>query len=449
MKTLENAKQLSTHETPKNYYDPDLQSCGLDYETIHSELLENLVIGENDSGISDFEGEDSENDKENDEKNYFQTTKIKTIIQKSVKNFFDECQEDDQFKPLLQQQAITNENNKENIKKNETEGNNLISTSLEMVTEENNEISTENKNKIITNEKEKNNNVGQTIEKEKEIVNYKKYNFFTDPLSNYNMFTKSFKFNKNSQKRLKDIHPFLKTFNPKFLKKENIDKKIFRRFRKYVRKLYKTNSESQIFSENKEFWEIFYKNNLLPPVKITTKKNFEITHKSFSNQYLLWLFNQQGVSKLFKNFVNDEKESVITSFVIEYNLENSPEKGIIEKLRQYLDFIPDIYETREVYRKRTITETDREIDTTYLLSNTYEIKDDEDDNIVNPFAINFDTYFDKKEFQEPAYENYYEGKNLNLSWFSKEKTLQTNNCDFKTQGDINSFDYNNFNFISK
>ena len=441
MKTLEIAKELSTSETPKNFYDSKLQSCDLDYETIHSELLENLIIDENDSGISDFEGSDSENDFENDREKYFQTTKIKTIIQKSVKNFFDECQEDDQFKPLLQQQNNINENNKEKI--NEPEQNNLISTSIEMVTEEkNNEISVENKSKV--EEKEKINNCDENFEKEKEIVNYKKYNFYNDPFSNYNMYTKNYQFEKNSQKRLKDIHPFLKTFNPKFLKKENIDKKIFRRFRKYVRKLYKTNSNAQIFSGNKEFWEIFYFKNLLPPVKITTKNKVEINHKSFSNQYLIWLFNQEGISTLFKNFVNDEKENVITNFVVEYNLENSSEKDIIGKLEKYLDYIPDIYETKEINKKEKMSEDKKETETTNLLSNTYEMEDDEEDKIMNPFTINFDDYIEKKQFKEENYENYYDDGILRFPWISRDKIFQNNDCGFREKGEINNLGYNRY-----
>ena len=75
--------------------------------------------------------------------------------------------------------------------------------------------------------------------KEEEIVNYRKYNYFTDPNSNFNNFTRKYEIKTNPKKRFRDIHPFLKTFNPKFLKKENIDKKIFRRFRKFVKALYK------------------------------------------------------------------------------------------------------------------------------------------------------------------------------------------------------------------
>ena len=36
----------------------DLHSIDLDYETIHSEILENIILDENDSGVSDFDGDE-------------------------------------------------------------------------------------------------------------------------------------------------------------------------------------------------------------------------------------------------------------------------------------------------------------------------------------------------------------------------------------------------------
>ena len=412
MKTLENAKELSTHETPKNYYDYILQSYDLDYETIHSEFLDNLVIGENDSDISDFVEDDSENYSEKDGSKYYKATKIKNINQKCVRNFFDELQEDDIYKPLLQIKVM-NENKKEkNIKKNVVEKNNLTSARKKMTIEENNEMPNDKKNKINNYEKEIIKYNVKTLGKEKKLINYKKYNYFNDPLSNYNIFTTKYELRKFYQKRFKDFHPFLQTFNPKFLKKENIDKKIFRRFRKYVKKLYKKKSNSPIFSKNEEFWELFYFQNLLPPVKVTTKDNVELIFKSISNQYLIWLFEQEGIPTLFKNFISDEKNSIMTNFIIEYDLENSPEKDIIEKLDQYLDCIPDIYETKEINEKEKILEDEKEIETTNFLSNTNEKEEDENDKNANPFAINFADYIGKKRFQEVNYDNYYICRNL-------------------------------------
>jgi hypothetical protein len=244
MKNLELAKWLSKNEiTNDNIREKfndelDLQSIDLDYNTIHSEILENIIFDENDSGLSDFDSNDEEKKSKNE---IFNITKIKTLIHKNVKSLFFEGQEDDQYNPLIQ---LENEiNNKEFIykekeiesKKNENIVNNNDNNDIK--TEENIEEFIEEKNDLNSNENIENNSTEVVFEKEKEIVNYKKYNFFTDPYSNYNNYTKKYTIEKKIKKRYRDIHPFLKNFSPKFLKKENIDKKIFRRFGKFVKSL--------------------------------------------------------------------------------------------------------------------------------------------------------------------------------------------------------------------
>ena len=274
------------------------------------------------------------------------------------------------------------------------------------------------------------------FEKEKEIVNYKKYNFFTDPYSNYNNFTKKFKVKINTKKRFRDIHPFLKTFNPKFLKKENIDKKIFRRFRKFVKTFYKENKNSPIFSKNVFFWKKFFYKNLLPPVKIVINDGELIEHKSFNTQYLIWLFNQEGTTELFKLFIEKESENVINNFITEYNLYQSTENNIIKKVKEYIKYIPEIYDS---YNKRkVILEENKEIvdqkgeDITNLES--YE----SDYQYSNPFDLNFNL-FGKKSFKECPYDNndnndnnenngfYFEGGNHYNNFFKKNDDIDFKN----------------------
>ena len=240
MKNLELAKWLSKNEiTNDNIREKfndelDLQSIDLDYDTIHSEILENIIFDENDSGLSDFDSNDEEKKSKNE---IFNITKIKTLIHKNVKSLFSKGQEDEQYNPLIQLEKEMV--NKESIfKEKEIENNENIANNG-IKAEENTEEFIKCKNDFNSNENIENNSTEVVFEKEKEIINYKKYNFFTDPYSNYNNFTKKYKVKINQKKRFRDIHPFLKSFNPKFLKKENIDKKIFRRFRKFVKAYYK------------------------------------------------------------------------------------------------------------------------------------------------------------------------------------------------------------------
>ena len=422
LKNFENAKLLCGNESisnkERNLY-PDeieLQKIGLDYDTIHSEILENIIFDENDSGISDFDIKEEENHK----KKIFEINKIKTIIHQSVKTLFEQNEDDEQFKPLFQQEKDLNNENinitNEGIEKN------TINAGI------NDEIKTkENTQDFIEIKKENN-----IIPAKEKIVNYKKYNFLTDPYSNYNNFSKKYIIIENKKKRCRDIHPFLKTFNPKFLKKENINKKIFRRFRKFFKSFYKGNKNLPIFSKNELFWKKFFKKNLLPPVKIEENNGQKIEYKSFNSKYLLWLFNQEGTSELFKIFIKKEKDNVINNFITEYNLNESKEPNIIDKISEYLDYIPEIYEKQNIKLLREnadINNDENELmykkeDSCNLLEslNNINIKEEIDGQIessdnemritnssnnsnYDPFNINIEM-IDKKNFREFPYENY-------------------------------------------
>ena len=140
MKNLENAKLLCKNENTNNregekYNDElELQTIDLDYDTIHSEILDNIIFDENDSGLSDFDT--TEEEKQNQQKKIFEITKLKTIIHNSVKSLFTGCQENDQFKPLFQQEK---EVKKENITKEKENENNSSNETI------NNEIKTQEK----------------------------------------------------------------------------------------------------------------------------------------------------------------------------------------------------------------------------------------------------------------------------------------------------------------
>ena len=428
MKNLENAKILCKYESQnerkgEKFSDEiDLQTIDLDYDTIHSEILENIIFDENDSGISDFESHDE--DEKEQEKKIFEINKIKTIVHKSVKSLFIEDQDNDKFKPLIIQEKYL----KEVEKSNDNKGNELIT---------NNEIKTnENTDDFTEDIKEKNINENNSTENIKEIKNYKKYDIFSDPFSNYNNFTKKYKVKTIPKKRFRDIHPFLKTFNPKFLKKENIDKKIFRRFRKFIKLLYKENKNSPIFSKNELFWKKFYFKNLLPPVKIVLNNDQLIEHKSFNTQYLLWLFNQEGTTELFKLFIKSESEKVINEFVTEYNLYKIKEPDIVEKLKEYINYIPEIYDSKN---KKVIYEESKEVCETGIFSekkedeNTYLESIETEKENSNPFNLNFD-FIEKKNFKEFPYDNnnfnYLGGNNFNIGYFKENEEIFNKNEKF-------------------
>ena len=436
LKNLENAKNLCGSENINNkgrkqFKDElELEKIGLDYDTIHSEILENIIFDENDSGISDFETKE----KKNSQKKIFEINKIKKIINKSVRTLFEENNEYEEFKPLIQQQKEI-KNEYVNIEKTNEQYTEKDSVEIEV----NNEIKTkENTEGFIE------------IKKENEIKNYKKYNILTDPYSNYNNFTKKFVIKENKKKRFRDIHPFLKTFNPKFLKKENINKKIFRKFRKFFKSYYKNNKNSPIISKNELFWKKFFINNLLPPVKIEENEGEIIEHKSFNTKYLLWLFNQKGANELFKLFIEKEKENIINNFISEYNLHKSNEPNIIEKISKYIDYIPEIYDNEKIIKLEEENDDEildkNELDNKNVfvnkkIDNITHLESFDNDNIkenhnsflesfdnementnnsnYNPFNINIDL-IEKKNFKELPYDKY-------EPFFEEENSFSGNN----------------------
>ena len=98
---------------------------------------------------------------------------------------------------------------------------------------------------------------------------------------------------------------------------------------------------------------------LLPPMKIVDKNKNKIEFKSFNTQFLIWFFNQEGVSELFQKFIKEENNNVIKDFITEYNLKDN---NTIEKLKEYLINMPELYNSDE--KKSTLDETQEFFDVT-------------------------------------------------------------------------------------
>ena len=347
MKSLEDAELLSKGENSNNldrdkFYDElELEKIDLDYNAIHSEILENIIIDENDSGISDLDDSQEESTK----KELFKIQKMKKIIHKSVKSFLNEYEkQDNNNKPLIK------EKEKEHI-------NNIIL--FKQIEKEKEHINNENKAiyNIVNNEIKPCEDI-----KNKKIINFKKYNYLNDPNSNYNNLTIKYDIKKPlAVKRFRENHPFLKTFHTKFIKKENLDKKIMRKFIKFIKIYHSENKNSFIFQKNAPFWKKDNMQILLPPTKLVDNNDNFIEFKSFNAQYLIWLFNQEGMSELYNIFIKKEIENIINDFIKEYNLSESKDNNIIEKLKEYLINMPKIYNSN--LEKSSLEENQEMFDT--------------------------------------------------------------------------------------
>ncbi len=156
-----------------------------------------------------------------------------------------------------------------------------------------------------------NNNIQQ---KDKILANQNQKKIIQDPSSNYNTYKKD-NIPQHTHKKIVD-NPKLKTYNPKAVKKENIDKKVIRKFRNYLIE----HAKSLDFSDNEsKFWISFIKENLLPPMKYYNPlMNEKVDFKSFNSKYLTWFFSKKGAKSYYANFINDRLNEVMHDLIGSY-----------------------------------------------------------------------------------------------------------------------------------
>lgn len=154
-----------------------------------------------------------------------------------------------------------------------------------------------------------------------------------DPYLNKNHFEKKKEMIKSSNKiNIKDKHPFLRLFKPKFMKKENIDKTILRKFRNYMKKIDKE-TPFEVNSMKKNFIEL----NFFPTF---TYDGMEF--KSFNSNYFIWLFSHKEIYYEYSEFVIDNNNSILENFIDKYDLHNI-EADVIPHLKTYIENLNSLY----------------------------------------------------------------------------------------------------------
>ena len=376
-----------------------------------------ISLNENDL----FDLEDDYNEYLKEKNQIFFIQKAKKIINSSINDIFNEEQNNNMYKPF--QMDIDNESTNRNNNINQNENLNIETNTLENNNIENNnniEVKINSENKILEENSSYNlmtadiSTLSDNIHNNNNInnikVNNNTPNFIHDSYSNFNKYSRDYLPKvvfKNE--RFKNTDPFLKNFNPKFLKKENIDKKIFRKFRNFIKEKYQKSPNNLIFSYGNEFWKHFCTSNLLPPMKYQ-----EYEFKSFNTKYFLWLFSQYGSVDLFKQFIEEKGKYVIDNFINEYNLEQSTEVNIIEKLKEYLNKIPIIYSRNK--KQNTFNQINCNFDNSnepFNYENNFRNEHFHFD--YNDFA---DTYFGVKELNDDPSKNVF---NTNFNFEFRER----------------------------
>jgi hypothetical protein len=122
---------------------------------------------------------------------------------------------------------------------------------------------------------------------------------------------KKFSISKDKPKPQKKPSSMVKDFVIKFTKRENVDKKILRKFRKFLKETYKKGQ----LPETTDFWISFLHENLLPPVNYKSPENGEtLTFKSFNTTYMMWLFSHEGGVELYNIFALQKSDDMFELF---------------------------------------------------------------------------------------------------------------------------------------
>lgn len=183
------------------------------------------------------------------------------------------------------------------------------------------------------------------------------------------------KFGVHEPSFVKEKIPFLKDFKFKPIKRENLDKKVLRNFRKFLKKLMSNNMiEEEILVYDNEFWTDFLRTNLLPPMIYKTK-NEVVEFKSFNTSYMYWLFYHKYSTDLYNKFIDEKSDFIKETIIDPCNVDKSE----IEWMLFYVKRMGTIYSKHHqvfyVTNEKSTPDTDICIDcNTDGLQSTSDIK---------------------------------------------------------------------------
>ena len=242
----------------------------------------------------------------------------------------------------------------------------------------------ENKKFFINNKsynKEKNNNLKVYNKKNNNKNN--KNNELTSISSNNTkkISTKQIVINFPKYKSYKTDHrkKKIKEYKFKKIKRENVDKKILRKFKKFLKNRLKEKSENEVknYINNNGFWPDYISMNLMPPFSYE-KEN--ISFKSFNTDYLCWFFEHKFSLELFNIFIKIKYNDLLDKIKDDCKLkENSDDYNL---LKVYINSMPMIY-GNEIARSTAFSSKIAESDIEDIKNNKEQMSIEEENSIEN------------------------------------------------------------------
>ena len=262
-----------------------------------------------------------------------------------------------------------------------------------------NNVIFENKNYLINyhlyndkfNNNFKNNNLNNKNKNNNNRINSSSYISINDSFSN-NISTKDNKSNgsngsiKNNQYDLRKKK--IKQYKFHILKRENVDKKILRKFKKFLKTKLREKVENEVknYINNNQFWPDYIKMNLMPPFYYDKEK---IKFKSFNTKYLCWLFEHKYALELFNIFIKINHDDILKLIENAYNISKNSNDYML--LKTYINAMPSIYGVKDENRVISFTSNIKQYETENnnnpinqeeYKNQNYEINEDIDNMII-------------------------------------------------------------------
>lgn len=148
--------------------------------------------------------------------------------------------------------------------------------------------------------------------------------------------------------------PFLRDFHMKFTKRENIDKKIIRKFRKFLKQFIQRTGINTRNIQDGDFWKAFMDEELYPPFKYRClDQNRIYEYKSFNTNYMSWVFSNQDADFFYNEFLKEKGEEVYKSILSKnkriLDSYSDYERSLIsEQLKNYIINLAFIFNTKKI-----------------------------------------------------------------------------------------------------
>ena len=290
----------------------------------------------------------------NNKINYDEHYKTKELFTKEVNTLFNfekaiieyyQTYKINQFHLYEQNNKYDIFNMKENMNLEEkASDNDLFNESIDEKSEvfsfSKNDTIFENKNFFINNHFYNNNNFIINNNNHPNTNVFDSYNSNSKNDSNQQIIIPSKNYSKYKHSKHDPRKKKIKEYKFKQIKRENADKKILRKFKKFLKAKLKEKTENEVknYIKNNEFWPDYISDNLMPPFSYEKEK---ICFKSFNTKYLCWFFEHKFSQELFSIFINQNYNYLLNLVKEAYKLNEDSEDYNL--LKVYINSMPMIY----------------------------------------------------------------------------------------------------------